>query len=60
MNNQDIKLRAAGLGIKQWQIAEALGMREDAFSKKLRRELSDEEKRKIFDVITELSKGSAV
>ena len=57
MCNQDVKLRAAGSGVKLWQIADALGMRDDSFSKKLRRELPDEEKRAIFAIIDSLSRG---
>lgn len=57
--NQDVRLKAAGSGVRLWQVAEALGMRDDAFSKKLRRELSKEEKQKIFDIIDRLSRGGA-
>lgn len=59
MINQDVRLKAAGSGVRLWQVAEALGMRDDAFSKKLRRELSKEEKQKIFDIIDRLSRGGA-
>lgn len=57
MINQDIRLKAAGSGVRLWQVAEALGMRDDAFSKKLRRDLPNEEKKKIFDIIDRLSQG---
>ena len=43
-------------GVKLWQIAEALGISEVTFSRRLRRELSVDEKEKIRAIITELSK----
>lgn len=52
--NNDIKLTAAGAGIKLWQIAEKLGLRDDSFSRKLRKELPSEEKEKILNIIDEL------
>lgn len=55
MTNQDIRRTAAGAGIKLWQIAEALGIADCNFSRKLRRELPAEEKEKIFSIIRELA-----
>lgn len=55
MNNQDIRRIAAEAGVKLWQIAEALGIADCNFSRKLRRELPTEEKEKIFSIIRELS-----
>lgn len=55
MNNQDVRLTAAGAGVKLWQIAEALGIADCSLSRKLRRELPAEEKDKIFSIIRELS-----
>lgn len=56
MNNKDIRNTAGGYGIRLWQVAEALGMNESAFSRKLRKELPEEEKAKILAVIEELAK----
>ena len=53
--NQDIKLRAAGAGVRLWQIAEKLGIADSSLSRKLRKELSENEKRKIFGIIDELA-----
>ena len=58
MSNQDIRRTAAGAGVKLWQIAEALGIADCNFSRKLRRELSAEEKEKIFSIIRGLEKGA--
>ncbi len=56
MNNQDIRRTAAGAGVKLWQIADALGMADCSFSRKLRKELSQDEKEKIFSIIQRLAK----
>lgn len=56
MNNQDIRRTAAGAGVKLWQIADALGIADCSLSRKLRRELPQAEKEKIFSIIQELSK----
>lgn len=57
MANQDVRRTAAGAGVKLWQIAEALGIADCSLSRKLRRELSAEEKEKIFGIIQDLSQG---
>lgn len=54
MTNQDIRLEAAGAGVKLWQIAERLGITNYNFSCKLRNELSSEKKVKIHAIIEEL------
>ena len=56
MTNFEIRHKAAGAGVKLWQIAEALGIADCSFSRKLRRELSPEEKDRILQIIKELSK----
>lgn len=55
MSNQDIRRVAAGAGVKLWQIADALGIADCSLSRKLRKELSQEEKDKIFSIIKQLS-----
>lgn len=56
MSNQDIRRTAAGAGVKLWQIADALGMADCSFSRKLRKELPQDEKEKIFSIIQQLAK----
>lgn len=56
MQNVEIRRTAAGAGVRLWQIAEAMGMTDSQFSRKLRREFSQEDKEKAFSVIRELSK----
>ena len=55
MSNQDIRCAAAGAGVKLWKIADALGITDSSFSRKLRKELSQEEKEKIFSIIEKLA-----
>lgn len=54
MANADIKFEARGNGVPFWKIAEKLNISEPTMTRKLRKELSDEEKAKIRDIITEL------
>lgn len=53
--NQDIRKCIKEAGVMYWQVAYALGMNDGNFSRKLRRELNQEEKRKIFEAIDKLS-----
>lgn len=55
MTNQDIRRTAAGAGVKLWQIAEELGIADCNFSRKLRKELPQEEKDRILAIIERLS-----
>lgn len=55
MCNQDIRRTAASSGVKLWQIADALGITDSSFSRKLRKELPQKEKEKIFFIIQKLS-----
>ena len=56
MYNQDIWRAGAGAGVRLWQIAEALGIADCSLSRKLRKELSAEEKERIFSIIKKLSR----
>ena len=58
MYNNDIRTEATNSGVKLWQIAEKLGINDGNFSRKLRKELSDEEKAKIREIIAELKEVS--
>ena len=55
MSNQDIRRTAAGAGVKLWKIADALGIADCSLSRKLRKELPQEEKEEIFTIIQKLS-----
>ena len=56
VKNQDIRNAAKKADIKLWQIAEKLGIWGATFSRKLRKELPQEEKEKIIGIIAELAK----
>ena len=55
MLNYAVKVAAASNDLKMWQIADALGIHESTLSKRLRKELSDEEQDKIIAVINRLA-----
>ena len=57
MNNIGIRLEMAKAGLKQWQVADLIGITEQAFSKKLRRELPQAEQEQIIKLIA--NKASA-
>lgn len=54
MVNQDIRKAAAEAGVKLWQIADALGIADSSFSRRLRKELSKKEKDRILKIVKEL------
>lgn len=56
MKNKDIREAAKQAGVCLWQIAECLNMNDGNFSRKLRRELPNQEKEKIVEIINELAK----
>ncbi len=55
MKNVDIRQEAMEANVRLWQIADKLGVNDCNFSRKLRKELSVEEKAKIRTIISELS-----
>ena len=56
MANSDIKIKAKENGVHLWRIADALGITDGNFSRKLRKELSEAEKEQIFKIIDDLKK----
>ena len=57
--NKEIKARAKEVGVYHWEIAERLQIQDSAFSRKLRRELSAQDKAEIMDVINALAAEKA-
>lgn len=53
--NDDIKKAAKANGVRLWQIAARLDINDGNFSRKLRKELPESEKSKIFGIIKDLS-----
>lgn len=56
MANEDIRKSLKINNIKYWQVANEYGITDGNFSRKLRKELSSEEKKKIFNIIDKLIK----
>lgn len=54
MSNQDIRIAMIQANIKQYQVADILGIAEHNFSRKMRYEMSDKEKAIILQAIEEL------
>ena len=49
--NTDVRQALAGVGMKQWQLADRLMVSESYLCRKLRKELSHEDKEEIFAAI---------
>lgn len=58
-NNATIRNEAKRRNVRLWQIAEALGVQESFFSKKLRKELPQDEQEKILNIIDTLAKEAS-
>lgn len=56
MKNKEIKDSIKSANLYQWQVAEALGVGESTFSRKMRKELPEEEKAIILNTIDKLKK----
>lgn len=57
MANEAIKRAAKRRGVHLWQVANSLGMADSAFSRKLRYELTEAEKRQIIGIINDIAGG---
>ena len=56
MFNKDIREAAKRARVYLWQVAEALGVNDGNFSRKLRKELPMEEKEKVLEIIDRLAR----
>lgn len=56
MANLDIRAEAVSHGVRLWRVAEELGIADASLSRKLRKELTQDEKEKILAIIRQLSK----
>lgn len=57
MKNLDIRSECKKAGVFLWQVAEHMGVCEMTLSRKLRKELPQEEKMKIRNIVSELKVG---
>lgn len=55
MKNKEIREAAKRQGVFLWQIADRLDLHDSNFSRKLRKELPDEEKERIIKIIDEIA-----
>ena len=55
MTNQDIRTAAKEKNVKLWEISDRLGINDGNFSRKLRHELSDAEKARVFEIIEDIA-----
>lgn len=60
MVNQDIRQYAKRAGVRLWEVAEFLGISDPTMTRKLRHELSETEKTKLFEIIDKLAKKETV
>lgn len=56
MKNKKIREAAAAAGVRLWEIAERYGVNDGNFSRKLRRELPDDEREHVLSIIEEIAK----
>lgn len=57
MSNLDVRRYAKEKGVCLWQCAEVMGISEPTMTRKLRRELPEDEKSKLFEIIDSLADG---
>lgn len=60
MANQDIRQYAKKAGVRLWEVAEFLGISDPTMTRKLRHELPETEKTKLFEIIDKLAKKETV
>ena len=58
MANEDITIECIKRGVKKWQIAEKLGVWDSSLSRRLRNELTEDEKIEIFKIIKDLERSN--
>jgi len=59
VHNQKIRAEAKEYRVKLWQIAEKLGVNDGNFSRKLRRELPEQEQSRIIEIIHSIANEAA-
>ena len=55
VRNQDVRAAIEGAGLRYWWVAEELGVACGTLSNRLRRELSQEEKREVLSAVRRLA-----
>ena len=57
MVNLEVRDAAIQHRVKLWEVADMLGMTDSSFSRKLRKELSEEDRARVLEIIESISKG---
>lgn len=57
MANKEIRCALINCGVKQYRLAEAMGIAEATLSRKLRKELTPEERDRVLAAIDRLARG---
>lgn len=57
--NKDIRLAVKENGVKMWQLADKMGIADTTLCRRLRKELPEDQKRRILEIVDELSKGGS-
>ena len=57
MKNEEIRAAAKKARVYLWEVAEALGVRDNELSRRLRNELPQEDKKKILEIIEDIRTG---
>ncbi|MBQ7828337.1 MAG: hypothetical protein IJ386_08745 [Clostridia bacterium] len=60
MKNIDIRKKLEETGVKHWELAEAFGVHPSTLCAKLRRELPEDEKARLCEIIDRLAEGKEV
>lgn len=55
LKNYSIRVAAKERGVRLWEVADRLGISEPSMTRKLRRELSDNEKIELLDIIDQIA-----
>jgi hypothetical protein len=58
--NERIRRAAGGHGLKLWQVAEILNMTDSSLSRKLRKDLPEEEQNRIIEAIRNAASSKGV
>ena len=55
MHNKEIRSAAKNAGVRLWEVAAAYGINDGNFSRRLRRELPEDEQQEILEIIDRLA-----
>lgn len=53
--NESLKLKAAGAGVKLWQVAKEMGIADATLSRKMRTEFSNEDREQFLAAVDKLA-----